>query len=44
MIVFLCRVACRPRAWASALVFVLVQAGLGLSFDQDGDAIPFDRR
>jgi glycogen debranching enzyme len=36
-------VACAPQAWASATVFALLQASLGLSFDQDGDEIRFDR-
>jgi glycogen debranching enzyme len=36
-------VACSPQAWASATVFALVQASLGMSFDQDGEAIRFDR-
>jgi glycogen debranching enzyme len=36
-------VACAPQAWASATVFALLQASLGLSFDQTGDEIRFDR-
>jgi len=36
-------VACSPQAWASATVFALVQASLGMSFDQDGEGIRFDR-
>ncbi len=36
-------VACSPQAWASATVFALVQTSLGLSFDQGGDQIRFDR-
>lgn len=36
-------VACAPQAWASATVFALVQASLGLSFDHDGDEIRFDQ-
>ena len=36
-------VACSPQAWASATVFALVQASLGMSFDQGGDEIRFDR-
>ena len=36
-------VACSPQAWASATVFALVQTSLGMSFDQDGDEIRFDR-
>ena len=36
-------VACTPQAWASATAFALVQASLGLGFDQDGEQIRFDR-
>ena len=36
-------VACAPQAWASATPFALVQASLGLSFDQNGGEIRFDR-
>lgn len=36
-------VACAPQAWASATVFALMQASLGLSFDQSGHEIRFDR-
>ncbi len=36
-------VACAPQAWASASAFALVQASLGLSFDQGADEIRFDR-
>lgn len=36
-------VACAPQAWASATVFALIQASLGLSFDQSGHEIRFDR-
>jgi glycogen debranching enzyme len=36
-------VACAPQAWASATVFALVQASLGLSFEQGGEEIRFDR-
>ena len=36
-------VACAPQAWASATVFALVQASLGLSFDQDGAEIRFEQ-
>jgi glycogen debranching enzyme len=36
-------VACAPQAWASATVFALVQASLGLSFDQEGEEIRFDQ-
>jgi glycogen debranching enzyme len=36
-------VACAPQAWASATVFALLQASLGLSFDQTGDEIRFER-
>jgi glycogen debranching enzyme len=36
-------VACTPQAWASATAFALVQASLGLGFDQDGDEIRFNR-
>lgn len=35
-------VACMPQAWASAAVFALVQASLGLSFDRNGEEIRFD--
>ena len=35
-------VACAPQAWASATVFALMQASLGLSFDQSGDEIRFE--
>ena len=36
-------VACAPQAWASATVFALLQASLGLSFDQSGHEIRFDQ-
>jgi glycogen debranching enzyme len=36
-------VACAPQAWASAAVFALVQASLGLQFDPDGLEIRFER-
>jgi glycogen debranching enzyme len=36
-------VACIPQAWASATVFALVQASLGIGFDQGADEIHFDR-
>jgi glycogen debranching enzyme len=36
-------VACIPQAWASACVFALVQASLGLGFDQNGGEIRFDQ-
>ena len=36
-------VACIPQAWASATVFALVQASLGIGFDQGADEIRFDR-
>jgi glycogen debranching enzyme len=36
-------VACTPQAWASATVFALVQASLGLSFEQQGGEIRLDR-
>ena len=36
-------VACIPQAWASATVFALVQASLGIGFDQRADEIRFDR-
>jgi glycogen debranching enzyme len=36
-------VACAPQAWASATVFALVQASLGVSFEQGGEEIRFDR-
>ena len=36
-------VACAPQAWASATVFALLQACLGLGFDQGADGIRFDR-
>jgi glycogen debranching enzyme len=35
-------VACAPQAWASATVFALVQATLGVSFEQGGEEIRFD--
>ncbi len=35
-------VACSPQAWASATVFALVQASLGLKFDQDAGEIRLD--
>jgi glycogen debranching enzyme len=35
-------VACTPQAWASATVFALVQASLGLSFEQKGEEIRLD--
>ncbi|MBV8936369.1 MAG: amylo-alpha-1,6-glucosidase [Alphaproteobacteria bacterium] len=36
-------VACTPQAWASATVFALLQASLGLSFDRGGEEIRYDR-
>lgn len=36
-------VACAPQAWASGTVFALVQASLGMSFEQGGEEIRFDR-
>jgi len=36
-------VACAPQAWASATVFALVQASLGLRFDQSGEEVRFDQ-
>ena len=36
-------VACIPQAWASATVFALVQASLGIGFDQGAGEIRFDR-
>jgi glycogen debranching enzyme len=36
-------VACAPQAWASATAFALVQASLGLSFEQNGEQIRLDR-
>jgi glycogen debranching enzyme len=36
-------VACIPQAWASATVFALIQASLGLRFDHTVDEIRFDR-
>jgi len=36
-------VACIPQAWASATVFALVQASLGIGFDQGAEEIRFDR-
>ena len=36
-------VACVPQAWASAAVFALVQASLGIGFDQATGEIHFDR-
>jgi glycogen debranching enzyme len=36
-------VACSPQAWASATVFALMQAALGLSFEQSGDEIRFEQ-
>jgi glycogen debranching enzyme len=35
-------VACAPQAWASAAVFALVQASLGLKFDQQAGEIRFE--
>jgi len=35
-------VACAPQAWASAAVFALVQATLGVGFEQGGEEIRFD--
>ena len=35
-------VACSPQAWASAAVFALVQASLGLQFDPKGREIRFE--
>ncbi|HEV2302045.1 MAG TPA: amylo-alpha-1,6-glucosidase [Stellaceae bacterium] len=36
-------VACSPQAWASAAVFALVQASLGLSFAEAAQEIRFER-
>ena len=36
-------VACSPQAWASASVFALVQASLGIDFDRGAGEIRFDR-
>jgi glycogen debranching enzyme len=36
-------VACSPQAWASASVFALVQASLGMDFDPEAGEIRFDR-
>ncbi|HTV87553.1 MAG TPA: amylo-alpha-1,6-glucosidase [Stellaceae bacterium] len=36
-------VACAPQAWASAAVFALAQASIGLQFDHDAGEIRFDR-
>jgi glycogen debranching enzyme len=36
-------VACAPQAWASATVFALVQASVGLGFDPGAGEIRFDR-
>jgi glycogen debranching enzyme len=36
-------VACSPQAWASASIFALLQACLGLSFDRGAAEIRFDR-
>jgi glycogen debranching enzyme len=36
-------VACIPQAWASATVFALVQASLGIAFDQQSGEIRFDQ-
>ncbi|MGC2411353.1 MAG: glycogen debranching N-terminal domain-containing protein [Stellaceae bacterium] len=36
-------VACSPQAWASAAIFALVQASLGLHFDHRAGEIRFDR-
>jgi glycogen debranching enzyme len=35
-------VACSPQAWASASVFYLLQAALGLSFDAPAHSVRFD--
>jgi glycogen debranching enzyme len=36
-------VACSPQAWASASVFALINASLGLRFDPAANEIRFDR-
>jgi glycogen debranching enzyme len=36
-------VACIPQAWASAAIFALVQASLGIDFDKRASEIHFDR-
>jgi glycogen debranching enzyme len=36
-------VACVPQAWASAAIFALVQASLGIGFEQGAEEIRFDR-
>jgi glycogen debranching enzyme len=35
-------VACSPQAWASATIFALIQASLGLHFNHDAGEIRFD--
>ncbi len=36
-------VACSPQAWASAAVFGLLRASIGISFDPAADEVRFDR-
>ena len=36
-------IACIPQAWASAAIFALVQASLGIGFDLEAREIHFDR-
>jgi glycogen debranching enzyme len=36
-------VACAPQAWASAAIFALVQASLGLGFEQGAEELRFER-
>jgi glycogen debranching enzyme len=36
-------VACAPQAWASAAIFALVQASLGLGFEHGAEEIRFER-
>ncbi|HZU91007.1 MAG TPA: amylo-alpha-1,6-glucosidase, partial [Stellaceae bacterium] len=36
-------VACAPQAWAGAAVFALVQASLGLGFEQGAEEIRFEQ-
>jgi len=36
-------VACVPQAWASAAIFALVQASLGIGFERGAEEIRFDR-
>jgi glycogen debranching enzyme len=36
-------VACAPQAWASAAIFALVQASLGIGFEEGAEEIRFER-